>query len=118
MAVVFAARDGDERSTQEGREREEHAGQICSRPVDVALPRDEQAQVAQAAEAETAVPAGKAAPAVVEYVVVCLGAHFEGDELVGCGAGLGFAAREEIGARAADGVFDHVCDEEREEHAD
>lgn len=79
---------------------------------------DEQAQVAQAAEAETAMPAREAAPAIVENVVVCFGAHFVCNELVGGSAGFWLASSKKIGARAAYGVFHDVRDEEREEHAD
>lgn len=62
--------------------------------------------------------AGKAAPAVVQYVVVCLRADFPGHECVRGRAWRGFTAGDEVGARAADCVLDDVCYEEREEHAD
>lgn len=62
--------------------------------------------------------AGEAAPAVVEHVVVCLGAHFKRDELVRGRAGRGLAARDEVGSWPSDSVFDDVGYEEREQHAD
>lgn len=84
----------------------------------MALARDEQAQVAQPGEAETRVARGEAAPPVVQHVVVCLGADFPGDEDICWCSGGRFAAREEVGARSADGVLDHVGQEQRQDHAD
>ena len=84
----------------------------------MALASEEEGEVAEAAEGEAAVAAGEAAPAVVQDVVVCFGADFVCDELVGRGSGRGFAACDEIWAGAADGVFDYVGDEAREDQAD
>jgi hypothetical protein len=39
-------------------------------------------------------------------MMVLLGAHLEGNELVVRRAFVGFAARDEIGAGTSDGVFD------------
>jgi hypothetical protein len=83
----------------------------------MALSRDEQGEVSQPREAETAMPARETAPAIVQNVVVCLSTHLERDKRVfRCPWGW-FAARDEIGARAADSVLDHVCQEERQDHA-
>lgn len=61
---------------------------------------------------------GETAPSVVQDVVVLLGA----DGVVHEGAArsplCGFAAGEEVRARAADGVLDQVGDEEGEEEGD
>lgn len=62
--------------------------------------------------------AGKAAPSIVQDVVVRFGADLERDELV-CGRPRRwFTARNEVGARTADGVFDDVGYEKGQEHAD
>ena len=62
--------------------------------------------------------AGERAPAIVQHVVVLLSADLESDELVIRGALCGFAARNQVGARAADGVLDQVREEERQYEAD
>lgn len=62
--------------------------------------------------------ARETSPPIMQHMVIRLGAHFERNELMCRRAWLGFTSRDEIGARAADGVFNHVCYEEREEHAD
>lgn len=62
--------------------------------------------------------AGERAPAVVEPVVVLLGAYLEGDEFVVGGAFFGLAACDEVGAGAADGVLDQIREEEGEYEAD
>jgi hypothetical protein len=81
----------------------------------MALSRYPQTQIAQPGERKTAVARGETAPAVVEDVVICLGADGVGDEGVVRGAWRGFAAGEEVGARAANGVFDQVGYEECED---
>lgn len=54
----------------------------------------------------------------MQLVEVGLHADFPGDEGVGGGALDGLAARDQVGAGAADGVLDEVRDEAGEEHAD
>lgn len=50
--------------------------------------------------------------------MICLGADFPSHEGV-CGrARGGFTSRDEVGARSAYCILDHVGDEEREEHGD
>jgi len=51
-------------------------------------------------------------------MMVCLRADFERNELVRRCSWLGLAARDEIWSWSSDGVLDHVCNEQREYHAD
>jgi hypothetical protein len=83
----------------------------------MALARDKQGEVAEPGEGETAMSRRETAPAVVQDVVVCLGADFECDECVCRRPRGGFAARDEIGAWPADGVLNHVGQEEGQDHA-
>lgn len=55
--------------------------------------------------------ARKAAPAVVQDVMAGLGADIKGYEFIGRRAGGWFTARQQIGARTADGVFYGVGEE-------
>lgn len=57
-------------------------------------------------------------PAVVQAVVVGLGADVDGDEGVVRGCGEREAAREEVGARAADRVLDQVGEDDGEGEGD
>lgn len=118
VSVVFAAGDGDEGCAEEGRKSEEDASEVCAGTVDVALACEEEGEVAEAAEGEATMAAWETAPAVVKSMVVCFGADFVRDELVGGGARRGFAAGDEVGAGAADGVLDYVGDEAGEDEAD
>ena len=83
----------------------------------MALACDEQGEVSQPTEGEATVSAREAPPAIVEYVVVLLGADFKGDELVRGRARPGLASRDQIGAWSPDGVFDDIGYEEGEDHA-
>lgn len=85
----------------------------CARPDDkeTHLACKEQAQISQSRKAEARVPARKAAPTVVQDVVARLGAHVERDQFVGWRAGGGFAARQKVGTRAADGIFYGIGEE-------
>lgn len=83
----------------------------------MALARDKEGEVPQPREGETAMSRGKTAPAIVQDVVVRLGADLERDERGGRRAWRGLAARDQIRARAADGVLDHVRQEEGQDHA-
>lgn len=55
--------------------------------------------------------AGKAPPGFIEDVLVGLGAHPEGDQLVFWSSLLGFAAGEEIWSWSADSILDHIGEE-------
>lgn len=84
----------------------------------MALAGQEKRQISQTAKRKTAVAAGEAAPAIVQYVVVFLGAYFECDERVIGRSRRRLTSRYEIGTRAPDGVFDEIRYEEREDEAD
>ncbi|EAT83332.1 hypothetical protein SNOG_09140 [Parastagonospora nodorum SN15] len=118
MSIILTPGYRNQCRAQQRRQCHQHAREVSPGPVNMALPRDPQTQVSEAGETEAGVPAGEAAPPVVQHVVVRLGADFPGNKGVGGRAGGGFAARDEVGARAADGVFDHVGYEEGQEHGD
>ena len=82
------------------------------------LAGQEEAQVAQPGEAEAAVAAGEAPPAVVQHVVARLGADVDADQLVLGGAGGGLATGDEVGPRAANRVLDRVGQEAGEDERD
>ena len=118
MSVVFAARNGDERGAEQGCECHEDAREVCAGAVDVALASDEEGEISETAKGEAAMTARKATPAVVQNMVVCLGADLECDELMGGRAGRRLASRNEIWAGAPNGILDHIGDEAGENHAD
>jgi hypothetical protein len=81
----------------------------------MALAGQEKRQVTQPAESEAAVTRWKAAPSVVEHVLVLLGADFVCDELVVRCAWLGLASRNEIGSWPSNGVLDEIRNKECED---
>ena len=70
-----------------------------------------QEQIAQPAERETAVPARKTPPPVVQHVMVFLRAYCDRHEFVLWCSSPGFTSSDEIGSGSADGVFDDIRDE-------
>lgn len=82
------------------------------------LAGQEETQVAQTREAEAAVAAGEAAPAVVQHVVARLGADVDANQLVLGGAGCGLAAGDQVRPRAAHHVLDRVGQEARQDQRD
>ncbi|TPX13662.1 uncharacterized protein E0L32_005865 [Thyridium curvatum] len=130
VSVVLAPADGDHGRPDERRQAEDGAAEVTSRvhhalevaasvaagrspaaapeDKDLALAREEEAEVTEPGEGEARVARGEGAPAVVQRVVVRLGADLEGDELVLRGAGRGLAARDEVRAGPANGVLDDV----------
>lgn len=73
--------------------------------------RNAQTQVSQPAEGETAVSGREAPPSILQRVVVLLRTYVDRDEFGGGGALGGFAAGEQVGPRAADGVLEGVGQE-------
>jgi hypothetical protein len=63
-------------------------------------------------------PTRKTAPAVVQNVVICLGADLERDELVCRCTRSGFTPRNEIWSGPSNSVLDHVGNEHGQDHAD
>jgi hypothetical protein len=117
MPIILAPRNRNQRCAQQRRKRQQHPRQIRPWAINATLSRNHQTQISEPAERKTAVAGGKTAPPVVQHVVIRLGAHGDCHECVrGC-TRCGFAAREEVGARAPDGVFDDVGDEEGEQQA-
>lgn len=117
MSVVFAATYRNEGSAEQGRKSEEHACEVGSWAVDVALPRDEQREVAQPTEREAAMSARKTPPPIMQHMVVLFGAHFPRNELVCGGPWLGLASRDEIWSWSAHGVLNNIRDEQGQDHA-
>lgn len=78
----------------------------------MALAGQEKRQVAQPTECEAAMSRWKAAPSVMQYMVVDFRADLECNKLVIWCAGLGLASCDEVGSWPSDSVFDKVRDEE------
>jgi hypothetical protein len=121
MAIVLGPRNGYQRSAKKGNEADERSTEIPSAGVvveDVQLTREKNTQEAQACKGKGRVARGKRAPAILQDVPVGSGADVDGDEDVGlCVCGW-LAAGEEVWSRAANGVFDDVCDEGGEDDGD
>lgn len=118
VSVVFATGNGNESSAKQGHESQQDASEVSAGTVNVALACNEEGKVPQTAEGETTMPAGKAAPSVVQGVMIRLGTDLVCDELVGGRTGRGLASRNEVWSRSTDGVLDHVGDEAREDQTD
>lgn len=118
MAIVLAATDSDHSSADQRRNANQRAAEVAAIAEDAQLPRQEQRQVSQAREAETRVTGGERPPAVVQGVVVGLGADVDGDEDVAGGAGAGLAAGDEVRAGPPHGVLHDVGQERGEDQAD
>jgi len=65
MPIVFTTRNRNKRCAKQGCESEEDAGEVGAWAVDVALACDEEGEVAESAEGETAMSAWETAPPVV-----------------------------------------------------
>lgn len=117
VSVVFTAGYSNQRRAEKWSESKKDACEVGAGSVDVALSRDEQGQIPQTREAEAAMSTWETTPAIMQYVVVLLGADFECDKLVRGRTWRRLASRNEVGPRASDGVLDDVGDEEREDHA-
>ena len=79
---------------------------------------EEQGQVSQSGKGKGRVAGREGAPAVVQRVPFRLGAHFDAHQDISRSAGLGLAARDEVRAGTADGVLEHVREEEGEDEVD
>ena len=73
VSVVFAAGDGDESGANQGRESQQDASEVCAGTIHVALASDKERKVSQTAKSKAAMAAGKAAPAIVQGVMIRLG---------------------------------------------
>ena len=80
MPIILAARYRNQRRAEERAQTQENVGEGGVRVHYFKLGGEEERDVAEAGEGEGAVPAGEAAPAVVEKVVGGFGADFEGHE--------------------------------------
>ncbi len=80
MPVVLAARYRNQRRAEQRAQAEKDVGERGVRVHYPQLGGEEEGDVAEPGEGEGAVPAGEAAPAVVEDVVGGFGADFEGHE--------------------------------------
>jgi hypothetical protein len=117
VPIVFAARYGNQSGAKQWGKSEEDACEVGARAVDVALACNEEGEVSQPTEGETAMSAREASPPIMKCVVVLLGADLKRNELVRRRAGLGFASRNQIWSWPPDSVLDHVGYKEREDHA-
>ncbi len=135
VAVVLAAADGDHGGAQQGQQADEPAGEVAAVAEDAQLAGEEQGQVAEPGEGEARVPRREGAPAVVQHVVVRLGAHVDSDEhghghehaarrrggrAAGGGGsrGGGLAPRQKVGPRPAHRVLNHIGQEGGQHEAD
>lgn len=84
----------------------------------MALPCYEQRQIAQPAKRETAMPAGKTPPPIMQHMVIGLGADFKSNQLVRRRARRRLTACNQVWSRSAYGVLYYVGEEKREQHAD
>lgn len=116
VPVVLAPADRNDQGAQQRRDGEQRERQGGAGFQRVQLRRHEERYVAQPREGEGGVARGEGPPAVLQEMVRCFRADGYADQGVGRGAG-GFAAREEVRAGAADGVFDHVGEEDCYEDA-
>lgn len=111
MPVILQPTNRNQRRAHQRREAEQHTHVRRARTQAVRLTRQEERQPAQSREGETAVARGVGAPAVLKEVRGGFGADGDGHERARGSVGGGFAAREEVGAGPADGVFEYVGEE-------
>lgn len=82
------------------------------------LSGEEKAEVSQAGKTETAVPAGKAPPAIVQHMMSRLGTHVNTDQCVHRRPRRGLTPRNQVWPRPAHGVLDGIGEEGCQDQGD
>ncbi|KAL8874387.1 MAG: hypothetical protein Q9174_000286 [Haloplaca sp. 1 TL-2023] len=116
MPIVLEPRNRNHRGAYEWKRGNKYSHKIGIRPENMQLACEEQTRKSKSTKGETTMAAREAAPAVMEKMMGLLGANGYGDEFVLRCALCGFAAGDEVGSRATDGVLSDVGKDEGQEY--